>query len=186
MSAVKNSEQVYIVVSQTGTILSRILKFITHAEYNHVSIALKPDLQLMYSFGRLNPYFPFWGGFVVESPNFGTFKRFFNTKVVVLALDIDDDRYGRIKSHIDKMLISPKSYKYNYLGLCLAAFKIAHRGHNAFYCSEFVRDVLQKVDVEGIDSFEDIIKPVDFLSLPGTDCIYQGKLADYSLLVKGE
>ena len=186
MSKVKNNEQVYIVISQTGTVLSRILKFITHAEYNHVSIALKRDLELMYSFGRINPYFPFWGGFVVESPNFGTFKRFFNTKVVVLALDIDDERYNRIKSHIDRMVISSKSYKYNYLGLCLAAFKIAYKGHNSFYCSEFVRDVLQKVNVEGVNGLEGIIKPVDFLCLPGTDCIYQGKLADYSLVFKGE
>lgn len=35
----------------------------------------------MYSFGRLNPYNPFWGGFVHESIDKGTFKRFYLTRL---------------------------------------------------------------------------------------------------------
>lgn len=181
MSVDKNGEQIYIVISQTGTVLSRLLKLITGAEYNHASIALKQDLELMYSFGRLNPYNPFWGGFVTESPNFGTFKRFFNTKVIVLAVSIDGGRYDRIKEHIEEMRLSPKSYHYNYLGLCLAAFKIVYKSRNRFYCSEFVKDVLQTVNVEGADKLSEIIKPVDFLCLPKTTRIYQGKLSDYAV-----
>ena len=38
------------VISQTGTLLSRILKQITGAEYNHASISLSRDLERMYSF----------------------------------------------------------------------------------------------------------------------------------------
>ena len=70
------NKQLYIVISQTGTLLSRILKQITDAEYNHASISLSRDLERMYSFGRRHPYNPFWGGFVIESPSTGTFKRF--------------------------------------------------------------------------------------------------------------
>ena len=75
------NKQLYIVISQTGTLLSRILKQITGAEYNHASISLSRDLERMYSFGRRHPYNPFWGGFVIESPRTGTFKRFSETKV---------------------------------------------------------------------------------------------------------
>jgi hypothetical protein len=73
------SQTIYIVISQTGTALSRILKFVTGAKYNHASISLVPDLSTMYSFGRLHPRNPFLGGFVVESPHSGTFKRFSGT-----------------------------------------------------------------------------------------------------------
>ena len=66
------NRQLYIVISQTGTLLSRILKQITGAEYNHASISLSRDLERMYSFGRRHPYNPFWGGFVIESPRTGT------------------------------------------------------------------------------------------------------------------
>lgn len=75
------NKQLYIVISQTGTLLSRILKQITGAEYNHASISLSRDLERMYSFGRRHPYNPFWGGFVIESPRTGTFKRFRNQGV---------------------------------------------------------------------------------------------------------
>ena len=84
---------VYVVVSQTGTILSRILKSITKKEYNHASISLNKNLAPMYSFGRMNPYNPVWGGFVLESIHAGTFKRFKNTKAIVLELPFDDKDY---------------------------------------------------------------------------------------------
>ena len=38
------NKKVYIVLSQTGTILSRILKLVTRAPYNHSSITLSEDL----------------------------------------------------------------------------------------------------------------------------------------------
>ncbi len=50
----------------TGTILSRVVKLYTKKEYSHVSIALDENLEEMYSFGRLNPYIAFIGGFVRE------------------------------------------------------------------------------------------------------------------------
>lgn len=45
-----NSKTIYIVLSQTGTVLSRVLRLFTRAEYNHVSIALDENLDYMYSF----------------------------------------------------------------------------------------------------------------------------------------
>lgn len=38
------NRQLYIVISQTGTLLSRILKQIIGEEYNHASISLSRDL----------------------------------------------------------------------------------------------------------------------------------------------
>ena len=85
-------KKIYIVLTQTGTLLSRVLKRLTGAKYNHVSIALDEEFNEMYSFGRINPYNPFWGGFVKESPTSGTFKRFKNTDALVLCVDIDDEK----------------------------------------------------------------------------------------------
>ena len=68
--------KIYVVLTYTGTVLSRFVKLFTKGEYSHVSISLDENLEEMYSFGRINPYIPFWGGFVQESPHYGTFKRF--------------------------------------------------------------------------------------------------------------
>ena len=95
-----NDDKIYIVMSQTGTILSRILKRITGADYNHVSLGISKELDVMYSFGRKNPYYPFWGGFVEESKRFGTFKRFYKTEALVLELNV-----GNKKDDISKFIL---------------------------------------------------------------------------------
>ncbi len=88
----QNQRYIYIIISQTGTLLSRILKMITGARYNHASLSLFEDLQPMYSFGRLQAYNPFWGGFVQESIHYGTFRRFTNTEAVIAAVPIEEER----------------------------------------------------------------------------------------------
>ena len=111
------NKQLYIVISQTGTLLSRILKQITGAEYNHASISLSRDLERMYSFGRRHPYNPFWGGFVIESPRTGTFKRFSETKVLVLSVSVTEEQHAELKEMLDVMWKRRRKYGYNYIGL---------------------------------------------------------------------
>ena len=118
------NRQLYIVISQTGTLLSRILKQITGAEYNHASISLSRDLERMYSFGRRHPYNPFWGGFVIESPRTGTFKRFSETKVLVLSVSVTEEQHAELKEMLDVMWKRRRKYSYNYIGLCLAYFHV--------------------------------------------------------------
>ncbi|MBE6732685.1 MAG: hypothetical protein E7561_01645 [Ruminococcaceae bacterium] len=172
-------KQIYIVISQTGTILSRILKLVTGAEYNHVSLALSSDLESLYSFGRKHAYNPFFGGFVTESPNYGTFKRFYNTKVLVLAINVDSDRYSLMSKEIKNMLCEKSKYRYNYLGVCLAAFKICMSFNNRYYCSEFVKYFLQNFDIDGACDLPKIPQPIHFLNIPYADLVYTGKLKDY-------
>lgn len=171
---------VYIVISQTGTALSRILKFITGAKYNHASISLVPDLSKMYSFGRVNPYNPVHGGFVVESPHYGTFKRFSGTKVEVLSIGVSEGQYINLKQMLEAMEKNKKRYHYNYLGLFLAGAKIHYRCANTFYCSEFVKEMLVKNGIRSARALDDIIEPMQFLTLPDANHVYSGKLNDYS------
>ncbi len=172
-------KKIYIVMSQTGTVLSRFLKLVTHKEYNHASLSLQDDLSRMYSFGRKNPYNPFWGGFVTESKDFGTFKRFSETQVQVLALTVSEEKYQAIYDHLQEMLAHPTEYHYNYWGLILAAFHIPVSGTNRYYCSEFVRDILKGHGIEGAELLKPIIHPYHFSTLPGATTVYSGKLRDF-------
>ena len=147
------NKQLYIVISQTGTLLSRILKQITGAEYNHASISLSRDLERMYSFGRRHPYNPFWGGFVIESPRTGTFKRFSETKVLVLSVSVTEEQHAELKEMLDVMWKRRRKYSYNYIGLCLAYFHIVWKQEGCYYCSEFVGELLAKSRVDGMNSY---------------------------------
>ena len=173
------NKKVYIVLSQTGTILSRILKLLTRAPYNHSSIALTEDLQTMYSFGRVHPYNPFIGGFVQESPAYGTFKRFKNTKVMVLETEISSDTYSELGQLIQQMMKEKARYHYNYLGLFLAAIRVHRQKRDCYYCSEFVKAMVVRMGLPGAEEIPDIVKPIHFLTVPHKT-VYVGKLQEYA------
>ena len=171
--------QIYVVVSQTGTILSRILKIFTRARYNHASVSYDGTLETMYSFGRLNAYNPFFAGFVREGRNRGTFKRFRNTEAVVIAIPVTEELRESFRRDVVAMYGHRADYEYNYFGLFLAAFGITFRARNTFYCSEFVRYILERHRVIAPGAFDGIVHPADFLSLTGGRVIYRGKLRDF-------
>ncbi len=172
---------VYIVLTQTGSTLSGILKQVTRAPFNHVSLSLKPDLSEMFSFGRRRPFNPFVGGFVLEAPRKGTFQRFPETEALVIRRPITEQQYRTIKRCFDGMYRVKDRYHYNFTGLALAAFGVSYRGPYAFYCSEFARHVLVSSGVTDVDEFPKVVKPIDFLRLKNTRHIYRGKLKDFSV-----
>lgn len=174
-----SNKQLYIVISQTGTLLSRILRYITGAEYNHASISLSKDLEKMYSFGRRYPYNPFWGGFVIESPHTGTFKRFSDTRALVLSVTVSEEQHAELGNVLEDMWKRRKKYHYNFAGLCLAYFHITWKRENYYYCSEFVGELLIKGRIDGVERLHSsIIQPIHFLRLPHTQ-LYCGKLCEY-------
>ena len=59
-------KKIYFILTYSGTVLGRIIRFKTKRFYTHVSISLDENLEKMYSFGRINPYNCFVGGFVHE------------------------------------------------------------------------------------------------------------------------
>ena len=173
-------KKIYIVVSRTGTLLSKMIHLITKDEYTHASLALSPELEIMYSFGRKNPLNPFIGGFVVEGKNTGTFKRFKNTRVKVLELDVTEEEYERIQDSIIDFIKNKNAYRYNYEGLLLAVFDVNIEKRNAYYCSQFVKSVLERNNVIASSQLPDITSPNDFLSLNYSNILYQGMLREYS------
>ena len=81
-------KKIYIVITFTGTILSRLVRLITRKKYCHASISLDEKLENMYSFGRKNPYLLLPAGFIHEYKDKGTYKRFYKTKAQIYSLEV--------------------------------------------------------------------------------------------------
>ena len=125
------------------------------------------------------PYNPFWGGFVIESPHAGTFKRFSNTKVLVLSVTVSEEQYAELGNMLKEMWKRRKTYRYNFFGLCLAFFHITWKRKNHYYCSEFVGELLINGRIDGVENlYSSIIQPIHFLQLPHT-LLYSGMLHKY-------
>lgn len=172
-------KRIYLILTYSGTILSRIIKIYTRDEFAHVSISLDEELNQMYSFGRLNPYNPFIGGFVHEGINIGTFKRFRKTQTAVYSIMISDEQYKKIKETIKLIRECPIAYKFNIIGLFGAGFNIRIHMRHSFYCAEFVKYLLEKARVK--NNLPEIIKPEDFKKLDNIRLEYKGSLCEYSV-----
>lgn len=170
-------KKIYIILTHTGTILSKIIQNYTKDEFSHVSVALDEDLNNMYSFGRLNPYNPFIGGFIHEYIDKGTFKRFKKTKTKILELDIEEDKYLKLKEVIEKIQNEKEKYKFNVLGLFAIGFNKKIQAENSFYCAEFVKYVMEKSDI--INELPELIRPESFKNIHGGKEIYKGLLKEY-------
>lgn len=179
MKCKRKDKKIYIILTYTGTVLSKVIRCYTKAEYCHVSIAFDESLNTMYSFGRLNPYNPFIGGFVEEGINIGTFKRFKNTMAAVYSFDITSKQYRKLKKLVKKVKRERYIYRFNIIGLFASAFNIKIKRKNYFYCSEFVRYLLEesKLKLE----LPELIKPNDFQKIDRLNLMYHGILKDYSI-----
>ncbi len=175
-------QKIYIVLSQTGTILSRIIKFFTRAKYCHSSISLDESLTTMYSFGRVFAHNPFYGGYVKESTCYGTFKRFYKkTQAVVLEFEVEKPIYEKMKRFLEEMYKRRKRFGYNYFGLISALFRKKHKSPNRFYCSEFVNYICEKYGVYNKEAMPDIVKPIDFFKRFKSRTIFKGLLSQYAI-----
>lgn len=169
-------KKIYIVLTYTGTILSKIVKVYTRREFSHVSIALDEDLKEMYSFGRINAYNPFWAGFVHEDVNKGTFKRFKKTKARVYSLTVKDEQYEKVKEVIRDIQNNKLDYNFNILGLFGVVINYKVKRERYFYCAEFVKYVLEQ---SNICYLPDIVKPEDFKEIDNLNVVYNGQLREY-------
>lgn len=170
-------KRIYIILTHTGTVLSKIVKAYTKKPFSHVSIALDADLEQMYSFGRLRPSNPFWAGFVHEYKDKGTFKKFINTKAKVYCLEVKDEQYEIMKKVIKHFKENRERYKFNIIGLFAVSINMKIKIKNYMYCAEFVKYMLDSAKVE--NDLPEIIKPEDFEKLEGIKEVYSGYLREY-------
>ncbi len=174
------NEKIYVVVTNSGTIMSKFINLATRAEYTHVSVSLHKDLAQMYSFGRRFAFFPFWSGLVCETLNSGIYKRFPETKCVVLSVKVSEGDYENAKKHIAEMIAIQKKYRYNYMGVVLSMFKVYKKFGKRYYCSEFVREILDLCNANGVNKLSKTAHPQNFLQVSEFECVYKGKLCDYT------
>lgn len=172
--------KILLIMSNTGTIVSKMIKKVTGNTYNHVSVSLSKDLSEMYSFGRINPYVFFYGGFVQEHPDRGTFKRFKNTSCAILELDVSEESFSIISDIINNFQSERKKFKYNVRGLFKARKNVNYQTtYRKFYCSQFVRYLLVCAHILPENFCGSVVTPQDFFKVPGAALIYEGLLRDY-------
>lgn len=172
-------QKLYITLTHTGTLLSRIIKVFTKDEFSHISIALDEELEEMYSFGRLHAYNPFWGGFVHEGIDTGTFKRFRNTRTEIYSIYVTEEQFEKVGKIVYHFTENKQKYKFNFIGLASVGINKRVMKKNRFYCAEFVKHVMKSAGITEVNRLPKLIKPEDFKQIQGLKLEYKGLLRKY-------
>ncbi|MFA5576128.1 MAG: hypothetical protein WCZ27_09600 [Tissierellaceae bacterium] len=161
--------------------MARFINIYTKEPYTHVSIAFDEELKELYSFGRLRPENPIYGGFVKEDIVNGTYSRFPNTVCALYSLEIDQRQYEQLLLELDKFKRDGEKYGYNFIGLFGVMVNYPIERKYNYFCSQFVSSLLANSGIELINKQAALTSPRDFRECRKLNLIYEGELQDYSL-----
>ena len=173
------TKNIYILLSRTGTVPSKVIRFLKPMPYAHASIAFDENLSEMYSFARKRVHYPFYCGLIDEDIDKGVFGRKKTTKCLVLRLPVTEEEFGRVHETVEKFKEQRKRYGYNYLGVFAARVHIAIERKYNYFCTQFVDKVLQ---MSGIDLFgkkPGLVTPDDYRTSDKLEHFYEGLLVNY-------
>ncbi|MFE0558763.1 hypothetical protein MKY48_32695 [Paenibacillus sp. FSL W8-0187] len=174
-----DDRSVFILLTNTGTLFTKVIQGYTRAPYNHASISFNRELSELYSFGRKNPNNPLNGGFVKEDLKTGTFSKYPNTTCVIYELQVSERDIAKMKRVLQAFIRKDKKYFYNILGVLGIALKEPIEFSNSYFCSQFVAEILQRSGVRLWDKLPALVTPDDFRQSERLQLIYEGKLSEY-------
>lgn len=143
----------YLILSETGSPASEILSLFTHEKYNHLSLSFDSSLYTMVSYNGGNNY---------QNPGLNTedladLNQKKDSQLLVYSLKIKKDNRLKILNKINQ--INKEGSAYNVLGLLTKVDVLP----NMMYCSQFVYQMLEEVNLNFFQTTHDKIKPTDFI-----------------------
>lgn len=169
---------IYILLTRSGTLLSKLVYAVTGASYTHASMAFDEELSCLYSSTRKNGYTMFPAGPSKEYLNKGIFRLRGNAPCALYALEVTDEAYARASRRAEHMMARGEMYRFNTLGLILCALHIRWQRRRHYFCSQLVSEVLEKSGAMTLPKDSTLMHPNDYTQLPQLKCLYEGSLAD--------
>ncbi|WP_028546339.1 hypothetical protein [Paenibacillus taiwanensis] len=172
-------KRIYVLLTDTGTLFSQVIKMYTRHPLNHASVALDESLNEVFSFGRKGPANPFVGGFVRERV-IGDLIRGESrlTRCALYSCTVSPEMYNRFRSRIQDIERNEHQYKYNLLGLLGIALKIRIARKNAYFCSQFIASLFQECGLRLTSKEAEMVTPDDFRHCQALKLEFIGDLKD--------
>lgn len=167
---------IYVMLTKTGTVPSRLIHFFVRGSYTHTSLAIRPRTDEFYSFARKRLHNPLCAGFLVENIHTFVFSKYPDCDCAVYAVEVSDEVYNKIEAIVNDFVSAPDSYKYNFLGLIPSRIGINYTRERHFTCSQFVATVLERSGAVELPKPPSLMMPSDFLKIPNLSPVYKGKL----------
>ena len=161
---------IYILLTRSGTLLSKLVYAVTGASYTHASMAFDEELDCLYSSTRKNGYTMFPAGPSKEYLNKGVFRLRGDAPCALYALEVTDEAYSHALCRAEEFMRHSEEYSFNTLGLILCGLHIRWQRRRHYFCSQFVSEVLEQSGALAL--------PKDSTLMHQLKCLYKGRLAD--------
>lgn len=169
---------IYLLLTRSDTVLSRVVRLVTASHYTHVSIAFDESLQTVYSSSRKNGRTLFPAGPCQEHLERGYWGEHGHVPCILYELQVSDQAYRAAQWEVEHILRRQGEYHFNILGLILCQMNIPfHRKHH-FFCSQFVGMVLGRSGALCLPKDPSVMKPCDYMVMPELVCRFQGRLQE--------
>lgn len=171
-------KQVYILLSRTGTLPSKLIYRITSGAFTHTSFALLPKTDRFYSYARRKLNNPLCAGLIEENIHTDVFARYPNCHCSLFSLSVSEEGYSKIKKELEKYLKNYPRATYNFLGMLPIRLGIPVRRRFKLTCSQFVALMLDASGEVSLPKDPYIMLPDDFLKIKNIKKLYEGKLTN--------
>jgi hypothetical protein len=183
--SIKN-KKIYILLTRTNTLISRIIATVTGTRFTHAALSLDYRLTRLYSFGRLYTYYPFIGRFKHEQTSSGVYGRFRRSPCALFELQVSEYSYDSISARIAELIRHRDRYKYNFIGLFGNYVGQPIRRKYHYFCSEFVADTLIRGDALRIRRDPALVRPSDFLEMVDLKPVFYGTIETLESFVNSD
>lgn len=171
-------KSIYILLTRSTSVPSRLIGLFTSEPFTHVSIAFERELPVLYSFARKYPSIPLPAGLTEEHLDRGFYRKQGDIPCALLQMDVPDQIYYRAKTLVYNMFQRRENYRYSILGLLLCRLHIPLDVPNQYFCSQFVGTVLAESGALELPKPASLMHPFDFCSIDGLHVLYLGGLTD--------
>ena len=128
-------KSIYILLTRSTTICSRIVYMATRSEFTHAAISLDRNFDKLYTFGRKYKRLMLPAGFVRESVYDGLLGDSDDMRCAVYEIKISDISYKRLTKFLSHMEKNKEKYRYSILGLPMCKFNRKYERKGYFFCS---------------------------------------------------
>ncbi len=178
-------KSLYIILTRSETVLSRMVYLLTRDTYTHASLAFDEALDTLYTSSRKNGRTLFPAGPCREYLHAGYLGRHPHIPCAVYELRVSDEIYSCAVQEAALIMDNADEYHFNIIGLLLCRFDIPYHRKRHFFCSQFVGEVLNRSKAVRMPKAISLMRPSDYMSLPGLKCRFTGSIGELAMRVHG-
>lgn len=170
------TKSVYILLTKSTTICSKMVYMATKSEYTHAAISLDNSFDGLYTFSRKYKRLLLPAGFVRESVYDGIMGNSEDMDCAVYEVEVSNHTYKKLVRLLNHMEYHKDKYRYSVFGLPMCFFNRKYERKGYFFCSQFVYYALTESGAVAKNAEPSLVHPMDLRNLPEVKEVFKGQI----------